>query len=91
VAHEWCAGLNVRCGKDGFVTCDPAALIDAVDKALQAERERAAKVADLWAKSHSCDVHDENPCCHVRTGVAIAAAIREGKATGMSEKERERN
>lgn len=37
----------------------------------------AAQIADKWAGSHSCDTHDDNPCCHVRTGVAIADAIRE--------------
>ena len=55
------------------------ALIDAITSALRNERERCAKVADRWANSHSCDVHDDSPCCHIRTGAAIAAAIREGK------------
>lgn len=36
----------------------------------------AAEVADQWASSHSCDYHDDNPCCHVRTGAAIAEEIR---------------
>jgi len=38
--------------------------------------ERCAKVADRWAHSHDCKQHDADPCCHVRTGVGIAAAIR---------------
>ena len=48
---------------------------------LVATRERdqielAAKVADQWANSASCDQHDSDPCCHVRTGAGIAAKIR---------------
>jgi hypothetical protein len=39
--------------------------------------EEAAKVADRWANSGSCRQHDDNPCCHVRTGAAIAEAIRD--------------
>ena len=54
-----------------------AATIAAIEAALNAERERSAEVADLWANSHSCDAHDDNPCCHVRTGVAIAGKIRD--------------
>lgn len=37
--------------------------------------EAASAVARQWADSHSCDAHDDNPCCHVRTGAAIAEAI----------------
>lgn len=57
-----------------------------------AQRERlrgmedAAKIADLWATSTTCTIHDENPCCHVRTGAGIADAIRaELKALGKGE------
>jgi hypothetical protein len=59
--------------KDGFVTCDPAALIDAIDRALQAERERAAKAAEnaLPIGADDCD-----NCERIRR---IAVAIREGK------------
>jgi hypothetical protein len=39
--------------------------------------ERAARVADQWAHSHSCSAHEDNPCCHVRTGAGIADAIRQ--------------
>jgi hypothetical protein len=39
-------------------------------------RERCAQIADLWAKSKSCDKHDDDPCCHVRTGAGIAERIR---------------
>ena len=35
----------------------------------------AAEVAHLWAASHSCDAHDDNPCCHVRTGAGIEEKI----------------
>lgn len=38
--------------------------------------ERAAAVADEWAKSRSCNWHDDDPCCHVRTGAGIAEKIR---------------
>lgn len=38
--------------------------------------EDAARVADAWAQSHSCANHDDNPCCHVRTGAGIRDAIR---------------
>lgn len=50
-----------------------------IAKALRARDERSAGIADLWANSHSCDSHDSDPCCHVRTGKAISEAIREGK------------
>jgi len=40
--------------------------------------ERCAQVADGWADSKSCQHHDDNPCCHVRTGTGIAEAIRHG-------------
>lgn len=43
------------------------------------ERERCAKVPDLWANSKSCSSHYDNPCCHVRTGAEIAAKIRSGE------------
>jgi hypothetical protein len=39
--------------------------------------EECAKIADRWAVSFVCTGHEDNPCCHVRTGAAIAAAIRE--------------
>jgi len=38
--------------------------------------ERCAKIADGWASSKSCMYHDDNPCCHVRTGAGIAEAAR---------------
>jgi hypothetical protein len=48
--------------------------------------EEAARVADQWANGKSCDHHDDNPCCHVRTGAGIAAAIRKlADATGDRE------
>ena len=44
----------------------------------QEEREACATIADRWAASTTpCDDHSDNPCCHVRTGRAIADAIRE--------------
>ena len=39
--------------------------------------ERAAEIADEWANSESCRQHEDNPCCHVRTGAAIAAKLRQ--------------
>lgn len=44
---------------------------------VREERERAAVISDGWATSKSCASHDDNPCCHVRTGAGIAAAIRD--------------
>jgi hypothetical protein len=41
--------------------------------------EVAAQMADQWATSQSCKYHDDDPCCHVRTGAGIATAIRELK------------
>ena len=59
------------------------ALSDSLSAATDYERsvrervkEECAKVADRWASSHSCNQHDADPCCHVRTGVGIAVAIR---------------
>lgn len=43
---------------------------------LRAGVEAAAVVSDGWANSKSCDSHDDNPCCHVRTGAGIATTIR---------------
>ena len=31
--------------------------------------------ANEWSHSTSCKKHDENPCCHIRTAKAIAAAL----------------
>jgi hypothetical protein len=45
----------------------------------QRETTRAAGIADKWALSHSCKHHTDDPCCHVRTGAAIASAIRAGE------------
>lgn len=42
--------------------------------------EEAAKIADGWANSRSCKAHDDNPCCHVRTGAGIASALRSKKS-----------
>jgi hypothetical protein len=53
-----------------------AAIDEAVKETTALVRERCAKVADKWAQSASCDSHDTNPCCHVRTGAGIAEAIR---------------
>lgn len=50
----------------------------AVDRKILAERRRCAEIAELWANSKSCtDGHDDNPCCHVRTGRSIADKIME--------------
>lgn len=46
-----------------------------IEAALDARDERAVKIADQWANSHSCDAHDDNPCCHVRTGATIRDLI----------------
>lgn len=53
-----------------------AAVAKLVEAAKAEEREKCARVADQWAESKSCSSHDENPCCHVRTGAGIAGAIR---------------
>lgn len=46
------------------------------------QREVDARVADGWARSPSCsEEHTDNPCCHVRTGAGIAAAIRANRET----------
>lgn len=58
-----------------------AAAIDAaISAAVEAERKRCAEIAERWANSHSCDAHDNDPCCHVRTGSAITAAIRKSES-----------
>jgi hypothetical protein len=44
-------------------------------------KERAAQVADNWANSISCRSHEDNPCCHVRTGTEIAARVRSLEVT----------
>jgi len=65
--------------KDGFVTCDPAALINAIDDALRDRDERAAKIAEQheghggWCASACGD-------CQSLTVKAIATAIRNGVA-----------
>ena len=46
------------------------------EERVREEREACAHKADGWANSQSCGHHDDNPCCHIRTGVGIAAAIR---------------
>lgn len=56
-----------------------------VDRSLAVEREECAEIADKWAQSHSCDSHDDNPCCHVRTGVGISGAIRNQKEGNSNE------
>lgn len=43
--------------------------------AIVEEREACAIKAEEWTL-HPCQSHDDNPCCHARTGAAIAAAIR---------------
>jgi hypothetical protein len=48
----------------------------AADTEYAAGVRDAARVANLWAMSHSCDSHDYDPCCHVRTGAAIEERIR---------------
>lgn len=53
-----------------------ADLINAVDRALQAERERATKIAE----KHFCMAEPENPCeCQKIIAATIRRAIREGK------------
>lgn len=53
-----------------------AAIIRAQRDAEISGMLRAAEIADKWALSKSCNNHSDNPCCHVRTGKAIAEAIR---------------
>lgn len=67
-------GLRVG---DFIAQADKVTMItEALRQVASEERERAASVADKWATSESCEIHDNNPCCHVRTGAGIAAAIR---------------
>ena len=51
------------------------------------QREQDAQIAERWAQSPSCSHHDDNPCCHVRTGLGITAAIRSAgfRAAGAGE------
>lgn len=51
-------------------------LKDKVQKARSEAFEECARIADKWAMSASCGRHDDDPCCHVRTGDGIASAIR---------------
>ena len=53
------------------------ALADKGAEVRAQERWACAEVADGWTKSKSCQSHEENPCCHVRTGAGIAQAIRD--------------
>ena len=46
--------------------------------------EAAAQIADRWANSVSCHYHDDNPCCHVRMGAAIAEKLREAGSKEQS-------
>jgi hypothetical protein len=52
-------------------------LVDAIDKALQAERERAAKIADNYASGREMLRRESEAVMNARQ--RIAAAIREGK------------
>jgi len=52
------------------------ALAAAFARGRKAGLEEAADIAALWSDSHSCTSHDNNPCCHVRTGVEIERRIR---------------
>jgi hypothetical protein len=49
-----------------------AAVAEAIDKALQAERERAAKIAEIMAAGETYSTGRQK-------AINIAAAIREGK------------
>jgi len=51
-------------------------VLSALHKRDEQERERAALIAELWGAGVSCTRHDDNPCCHVRTGREIAERIR---------------
>ena len=77
IAEEMGLGLTFRLCARGQLPCARLRPIrDTLATVRQDERERCAKIADTWTNSHSCDVHDDNPCCHVRTGAAIAELIR---------------
>jgi hypothetical protein len=41
----------------------------------EAGRDAAKEVATAWATSISCTAHDNDPCCHVRTGREIEGRI----------------
>jgi hypothetical protein len=51
-------------------------IADAILEAESAERERCARIADLWVNSKSCDPAE--PCDCIRTAAEIAKRIREG-------------
>jgi hypothetical protein len=53
----------------------------ALKQAVADQREADAQIAEVWANSKSCKHHDNDPCCHIRTGAGIAAAIRHGSET----------
>lgn len=56
--------------------------VERVEKRARLEgMETSARIADQWALSHTCNQHDYNPCCHVRTGAGIAGKIRAELAT----------
>lgn len=52
-----------------------ARMAAAREQAQGEERERCIAIARQWADSKSCTQHDDNPCCHVRTGEGIASAL----------------
>lgn len=64
---------------DGFMMggWEPQDAYPILREAIRRTLEKAADKADEWANSHSCTHHDDNPCCHVRTGAGIAAALRQ--------------
>lgn len=42
--------------------------------------DKAIEIAEGWARSPSClEPHEDNPCCHVRTGAGIADALRKAR------------
>lgn len=49
----------------------------------KATAEACAAIADRWAHGRGCNVHDDDPCCHVRMAIIIAAVIRE--ETGLND------
>lgn len=78
-AAEWQVELAARyvngMEHPGVIT---KTILGAILEACARQREIDAKISDKWATSTSCAHHDENPCCHVRTGASIATAIRKG-------------
>lgn len=48
---------------------------DAAAAVYETTLKLAAEIANEWATSADCHSHDDNPCCHIRTGAAVRDRI----------------